>query len=336
MKKKLLCVVLMALLMSLSACNSQDKQENATDINVSGQIKDSTDKSVQTQTKDANDIKEETTKEPKKKFVFKSADEVENISDEDLIYILNHDYVADDFFEEGDYNQLDLFDVEMQVPTEEWPNANVEKIWIDMLDSDVLGGVSDLNQPISSEVMKEYVPKDISNFFALQNTKEPDEETGSLVLDEEIILCGETDSYVEYSARYLEERSMYSNNALETWCIPRAYRKVYLKTIFQQRKGEYWEFLLLGDLSPDYVKEQMDLYLTDEYGLTLYREVSEEEDCYLYTRYYTYMVYGDFDVDDEVCLCKVIRKIDKETHKIGYESEREIKTVTIEGSATPD
>lgn len=65
----------------------------------------------------------------------------------------------------------------------------------------------------------------------------------------------------------------------------------------------------------------------------LYREVTEEEACYLYTYYYVYKVYGDFGIDDEVQLCKQVITIDKKSREVYYRNEEKIKEVILVGTA---
>lgn len=269
----------------------------------------------------------------KKKFVFTSSEEIENISDDDLMYILYNNYVTSDFFEEGSYNEVDLFGVEMQVPTKECPDAAAEYIMVNALNKEELEGFDDLASVVPSDCLKAYVQKDIEDFINAQNTRKPGEKTGTVVKDKEVIFCGETDSYVEYSARYTDSRSLYEDDVLVTHSIPRAYRLIYLKSLLRTTGTNSMQLWMLGELSKEYVEEILDIYLISKDRGMLYREVTEEDNCYTYTRYYAYMSYGDYGVDDEANLYKKVITIDKESHRVCFGNDELIKEIRIAGTA---
>ena len=263
--------------------------------------------------------------ETNKEFTFTSAEEIENISDEDLTYILNHDYKTYDFFPEGEYGEVDLFGVELQVPTEDCPEATAEYITVVVLSN----SSEDLNTLKDSQQIKTYAGVKLMDSIYSHQTMYSGDRTGIAVKDAEALYCGETETYVEYSARFTESRSYYDNRELVTTEIPRAYRYVYMKSIVKSVTDDSTQLIMLGELSKEYVEEQLDIYLSSSHDLTLYREVTEDEGHYFYTRYYAYMVYGDYGVNDCACLYKETIIVDKDTHVVHYEPMEEVKMVSI-------
>lgn len=278
--------------------------------------------------KKADNVTQEIRKE--KVFRFSSPEEVEAISDEDLLYILEHNYVTEDFFPEGSYHKLDLFDVEMQVPTKKNPDAAAEYVMTVILEQEDLEEAVDLTVPLSTELINEYAVADCHHFMDIQNTMEPGDKTGILVKDKQVIFCGETDGYVEYSARYTDSRSLYENHWLVTHNIPRAYRRVYMKSFLNTAKNQR-ELLMLGELSKEYIEEQLDVYWGS--NKMMYREVTEQENRFVYTQYYYGMVHGDYGVDSEACLYKHMVTIDKNSREVYFCNPEQVKRVTIPGSA---
>ncbi len=265
-----------------------------------------------------------------KVFRFASPEEVEAISDEDLMYIWENDYRTEDFFEEGSYHTLSLFEVEMQAPTKNNPDAADEYVMTVVLEKEDVGGMLDLTAPLPSEFIKEYAVADCHHFMDIQNTREPGEDTGILVKDKQVIFCGETDGYAEYSARYMDSRSLYNNDKLVTHNIPRAYRRVYMKSFLKTSEGNR-NYLILGELSKDYIEEQLDIFRGND--KTMYREVTEQENRFVYTQYYYGMEIGDYGVDSEACLYKNMVTIDKKSREVYFCYPEQIKRVTIPGSA---
>ncbi len=266
--------------------------------------------------------------EIKKEFLFTSADEIENINDEDLLYIANHDYITYDFFPEGEYTEIDFFDVEMLAPTEDCSETPTECIFTFILNSDSVDK-DDLNTVKDSQKIKTYAEVDIADAIYADNTMFGEDKTGKTVKDVKIIFCGETEGYVEYSSRYTESHSYYKDRVLVTNDTPRAYRWIYMRSLIHLITEDGKQLVMLGELSTDYVKEQLDIYYNMQNSLTLYREAAEEEDYYTYTRYYLYDTIEWESNKDEVVLFKEVLTVDKETHKVQYKSAETIKTVTI-------
>lgn len=265
-----------------------------------------------------------------KVFRFSSQEEVEVTSDDDLLYILENEYCTEDFFPEGSYHTLDLFDVEMQVPTKKNPDAADEYVMTVILEKEDVDGTVDLTVPLPTDFINKYAVADCHHFMDIQNSMEPGEKTGTLVKDKQVIFCGETDGYVEYSARYTDSRSLYENNWLVTNNIPRAYRRVYMKSFLNTDKNRR-QFLMLGELSKEYIEEQLDIYWGSD--KMMHREVTEQENSFVYTQYYYGKVYGDYGVDSEACLYKNMVTIDKKSHEVYFCNPEQVKRVTIPGSA---
>ena len=332
MKKTFMFIILMAAT-ALIACNPvQNLNMNERDTSESELAEVSVDESntesdsevTQTLGNDNNDT-DANNEEAKKEFIFTSANDMENISDEDLTYILNHDYKTYDFFPEAEYANIDLFGVELQVPTEDCPEATAEYITVIVLSN----SSEDLNTLKDSQQIKTYAEVNLMDSIYSHQTMYSGDRTGIAVKDAEVLYCGETDTYVEYSARFTESRSYYDNRELVTTEIPRAYRYVYMKSIVKSATGDSTQLVMLGELSKEYVEEQLDIYLSSSRDLTLYREVSEDEDRYFYTRYYAYIVYGDYGVNDCAYLYKETIIVDKDTQVVHYEPMKEVKIVPI-------
>ena len=323
MKKKLICLTGVIFLSVLLACDSQNLQTNSEDF------------SVVNPSEFSDNLESSEDAEIKKEFTFLSAEDVENISDEDLVIIASGDYTREDFFKEGSYANIDLFGVEMMEPTEENPENTYESIRIDILDIEELGENHDINELISAEFLKEYGAIDVEYFIDSRNTRTPGQDTGSIVKDKEIIYCGDTDYYVEYSGRYTDCRSMYSNDVLVTHNIPRAYRFVYMRTFAMCDYDNGYRVMMLGELNKDYVQQQLDYYMSGiNYFTMVYREMEETEESYIYTYYYVLLSHGDWGINDEAVLYMESITVDKETH-ILYEnySYEPVKSVEIFGTA---
>ncbi len=300
------------------ACASQKDQMDTSNKNNSVEITEK--------------VKSDSEHTEKKKYSFTSSEEVETINDEDLVYIANNDYTVYDFCEKGSYHRVELFDME-EASAKGFSDVSQESIRPIVANIEELVGFNASDSAIPSECMNAYAKAYIADYLERQNTKGPGEETGSVVKDEEIVFCGETDSYVGYNIRYTESRSMYNNSILVTNDIPRANHPIFLKNMLWTAGENGRCLLLLGELTQEYVEEQLDIYLLPDVGSMLYRDVTEDEACYLYTYYYVYKVYGDFGIDDEVQLCKQVITIDKKSREVYYRNEEKIKEVILVGTA---
>ncbi len=335
MMKKMILIMISIAATALLACNPLQNSTSNVIVNGSVTSEESDIATADSVTGNGSELVEDSanstgdtvagSEETKKEFVFSSADEIENISDEDLTYILNHDYKTYDFFPEGEYAKVDLFGVELQVPTEDCPEATAEYITVVVLNN----SSEDLNTLKDSQQIKTYAEVNLMDSIYSHQTMYSGDRTGIAVKDAEALYCGETDTYVEYSARFTESRSYYDNRKLVTTEIPRAYRYVYMKSIVKSVTNDSAQLIMLGELSKEYVEEQLDIYLSSSHDLTLYREVTEDEGHYFYARYYAYMVYGDYSVNDCAYLYKETIIVDKDTHVVHYEPMEEVKMVSI-------
>ena len=336
--KKFLIMIISIMTMFLIACNSAENNVFNTIINNQNTSEISADENLEGESTNNNELSEDIsdcnelesdTEEPEKEFAFASAEEIDNISDEDLLYIYNHDYVTYDFFPEGEYTGIDYFCKEMLVPTETCPDAPTECMLFFIEDCFSIDE-SELNSVIDSQKMKTFAEMDITDSIYSCNTSYTEYEPGKAIDDFKLILCGENDSYVEYTSTYTEINRFYDNNrVLVSNETQRAYRWIYMKSLVYTKVEDERQLIMLGELSLDYVKEQMDIYNDYNKSTVLYREVAEEEDCYIYTCYYIHPMIGGEAQSSELYLVKEVMQIDKTTHKVQYKSAEVVKTVDI-------
>lgn len=338
--KKLIIILISVTAMMLIACNSansgasnvitndRDISEIPKDVNSDDENTNNSE-SFEGTTFDTNKL-ESCKEEPEKIFLFTSAEEIENISEEDLLYIYNHDYDTYDFFPEDEYTGIDYFGMEMLVPTEDHPETAKEGLFFIILDDDSFDDESKIDTTIDSQKIKTYVGVDVADTIYSYNTSYSEYEPGKAIENYKWILCGENDSYVEYTSTYTEINRYYDDNrVLVSKETQKAHRWIYMKSLIYTMAEDERQLIMLGELSMDYVKEQMDLYNNLQDNTILYREVTEEEDCYTYTRYYIHPMIGGEVQSGEIYLVKEVMQIDKTTHKVQYKSAEVVKTVDI-------
>ena len=267
------------------------------------------------------------------KYTFNSAQEIESISDEALIELASKVYSNNmNLFLNSNFTLVEYFDLPpMETKGEGYisiENVRTEILYTNDMETDFNSDV-----PLNTDKIKAHAVKALYEFIRIQNTKGSDDDTGRLVTDEEIIYCGENASYVEYSARYTDNRSMYSDEWLVTYVIPRAERWVFLRNFV--RNSDTNEVKLFGDLNKDYVQEQMDIQLNGSYkGAPLYREVTENDTTFFYCYYIAARGGGDWGINDTANLIKFTNEIDKETHIVSFDGWGEkIKTISISNTA---
>ncbi|MBD5130637.1 MAG: hypothetical protein HDT43_12070 [Ruminococcaceae bacterium] len=263
-----------------------------------------------------------------RRFAFNSAEDVEAISDEDLIYISQNNYSTPDFISDIDENIIDLFSVPL---SEKETNGYVykEKVETFLLSSALPIEELNVNESIFDDVLREACEKHCENLIKSATVSQGD--TGSRTKDEEIIYCGENDLYAEYSIRFTSIKTMYNNNTLMTYETPRAYRRLFPKNRLTVHIGERGNPVYFGELTLENVKAEMDLMIS-LYGLTVYREVGETENAYIYTSYMINTIGGDWGLCDRAELRKYDNIFDKTTHE---QSSKEtcIRSVEIAGTA---
>lgn len=281
-----------------------------------------TTKSIESDTTD-NHPKTEPTALPV--YHFTSAEEIEQIPDEDLIFIHQHNYKTIDFYEPGEFKELDLFGIEPDKAIHE--TVSIDAFWIKDLKIDL-----DVTESLPENEFQRLIDNDIEMMYYYANTQKPDEETGNIVVSKDTFFCGENDLYAEYSVRYTQRRSMYENNKLTATDIPRAYRQVYLKNYIIETNVHNWSAYLLGELSADYVKEQLDVLHSYDSNPLLYRTVIEQENRYIYSIYYTTFEYNGWGKNNVVILWNHKRYINKDTHQVTDTMASEIRRAEIPGT----
>lgn len=336
--KKVFIIIISIMATALIACNSAENNVFNTIINNQNNSEISVDENLEGESTNNNELSEDIgdgkeleshTEEPEKEFTFASAEEIENISDEDLLYIYNYDYDTYDFFPEGEYTGIDYFGKEMLVPTETCPDAPTECMLFIIEDCFSIDE-SELNSVIDSQKMKTFAEVDITDSIYSCNTSYTEYEPGKAIDDFKLILCGENDSYVEYTSTYTEINRFYDDNrVLVSNEIQKVHRWIYMKSLVYTKVEDERQLIMLGELSLDYVKEQMDIYNDYHKSTVLYREVAEEEDCYIYTCYYIHPMIGGEAQSSELYLVKEVIQIDKESHKVQYKSAEVLKIVDI-------
>lgn len=263
-------------------------------------------------------------------FLFQSADEAEAISDEDLIYIAQNKYKTSDFISDMDSGVYDLFDTPLMEKKVDGVLYS-ERVEPYILRSKLPLSKVDVNEEISDEVFQELIDEHCAMLIEATNTWNG--KTGKRTRDEEIIYCGENDYYVEYSIRYTELRTYYTDNIfkddiLVTHEIPRAYRRCFLKNELSVENGDRMGPVYFGELSLEQVKAIGDFYGSVNSRPSIYRDVQETNTSYVYTNYLIYIVGGDFGICDEAVLMRVDKYYDKTTHEIKATSTT-IKSVEI-------
>lgn len=258
-------------------------------------------------------------------YHFTSSEEVEQIPDEDLIFINQHPYKTVDFYEDGEFKELDLFGIEPDKDIYE--TVSIETFWLKDLEIDL-----DVTKPLPEDEFQRLVDNDIEMMYYYANTQKPDDETGDIVVSKDTFFCGENDLYAEYSVRYTQRRTMYKNDKLTSTDIPRAYRQVYLKNYIIETNVHNWSGYLLGELSADYVKEQLDVFHSYDTNPILYRTVIEQDNRYIYSTYYTSFEYNGWGKNNVVILWNHKKYINKDTHKVTSTMPSEMRRAEIPGT----
>ena len=114
MRKIFLCIITALFLSTFSACGLKEMQLNSenSENSFSSQPEENS-QFVETLELTENSQSGQTAE--KKEFSFTSSEDVESISDEDLVIIAYGDYKREDFFEEGSFAAIDLFDEFKQI-----------------------------------------------------------------------------------------------------------------------------------------------------------------------------------------------------------------------------
>lgn len=239
-----------------------------------------------------------------------SKEDVEGISDETLVSIAVSNLKSEQNI--ADYNSPENFGVYF-TEDESWRRGFIN----------CYEGKIDINNiSINNDIYKDAI-KYMSNL------------ADDLDIDDfEIMYCGETDEYIEYSFRYTEYKSLYVNDVYTTHELPRGHRIVFLKDEYKCDYENRSVFVILGDLSTDRVKRMIDLVLflrnanNDEE--LIYRDVEETTESFVYTYYSYSVIHGDYGINDSVILNKSAIILDKKTHEYSFLDAITIKEVEVD------
>ena len=233
------------------------------------------------------------TDEPLKEFSFSSEEDFINLSDEDVIFIVDHDYRTSDFIDDFNADPYDDFGI---------PLGTYERFEPVMLDPGGVRSDYDVNKRISDEDFNKLV-EDYMNDF-----KENFEGM-------EIKYYGATENYTEYGYKISEgfggRRCFYRNTFMLSDTVDGNFYA-----------GPYY----LGELTTDNVLREEDFYLSG-FGnsCVLYRKAEEREDAVVYIYYYPYKKTsrGSWEPEEGNNQRAEIWKseffYDKETHRVTQE-----------------
>lgn len=262
-----------------------------------------------------------------RRFVFNSAEDVMALSDDDIIYIANNSYrySNSDFFSDiGD--GVDLFGVPL---SEQQSNGYIypESVHPYMFQSDIPIEELNVNEPIPDSVLREYADEHCGELISYSIWHG---DTGRITKDGEIIYCGETDVFLEYSVKYTDVDTTRINGELVTTEMPRANRRCFYKNKMMVPSGERVGPVYFGELSLESVKAEEEFKLS-LCGGAIYREVSETDDAIIYSSYDAAMEPGDYGECGKAFLMRHDSIYDKETHVITGKNVR-LKETEIPGT----
>ena len=245
-----------------------------------------------------------TQEETLREYSFSSVADFNNLSDDDVIYLVTHDYKTSDFID--DY-KTDSFS-DFGIPLEDY--ERYEPVLLNP------GGERqdyDVNKKISDQDFKKLTEEYMNAFREnLDSTK--------------IDYLGETEHYMEY--RYSSSQQFGSGRI----CF---YRDLFM--ISEKIDGNFYAGpVYLGELTVDSVLSEEDFYLSIfDNECLLWRGVEESATSIIYT-YYSPNLKDTGDYDEygqnqkaEILKYKII--YDKETHRMTQETEV-VRSVNIPGT----
>lgn len=260
-------------------------------------------------TKDKDIQEQNNTNDPYPVVGFASCEEVESISEEEISAIVDSDDSTTDYIHDLAYEQ-NLYGVDLYgagtVQAEQFRYTCI-----------MLPDGTEVKQKISDRQLRQLA--DAWNDTIAEADK-----------DAQYIYCGETDTYLEYSVRYQDNRLYYDDyeNGIGTL---KAYRMIYPKNIVLLDQSDSIVSYFLGELTLEQIKASLDIQLALSDSIVLYREYREANTVFE-------CVYYDIAQDDIQTFAPVnspttyarLNKntitIDKETHEM-YTSFECIKTV---------
>lgn len=247
-----------------------------------------------------------------RRFVFNSAEDVEALSDDDLIFLANnsHRYSNSDFFSDIS-DGVDLFGVPL---LDKEINGKLcrERVETYLFQSELPIEELNVNEPIPDSVLREYADEHCGELISYSIWHD---DTGRITKDGDIIYCGETDVFLEYSIRYTRVDTTRINGELVTAGLPNAHRRCFFKNKMMVPIENRVVPVYFGELSLESVKAEEDFKLS-LCGGAIYREVSETDGAFVYSLYDTAMEPGDYGCCGKAYLMRYDIIYDKETHEI--------------------
>ena len=203
-------------------------------------------------TKDKDIQEQNNTNDPSPVVGFASCEEVESISEEEISAIVNSDDRTTDYIHDLAYEQ-NLYGVDLY-------GAGTEQAEQFRYTCIMLPDGTGVKQKISDRQLRQLA--DAWNDTIAGADK-----------DAQYIYCGETDTYLEYSVRYQDNRLYYDDyeNGIGTL---KAYRMIYPKNIVLLDQSDSIVSYFLGELTLERTKASLDIQLALSDSIVLYREYS--------------------------------------------------------------
>lgn len=255
--------------------------------------------------------------EDKREFHFLNADEVEGISDEDIMYIVEHDYDTSDFYSQEDYTYLDFDGIEMDGLQFDDYEIRMEELSVKP---------DNIDAPLSYTDMEEAAKNNIQEFIEAQNRYDNYGEQIEFTSDEDISFIGENDMYAAYILKYTDNRYTYDDPEGDSKTLDSEDRKycwIYLKNLMRDEGTS--DLIFLGQLNRENVCSVLDLYDYDDDirnidgAILLYRDIEENDNEFVYTSYIASGP-GRGDVEGAV-IYRNVYHVDKVSHKINIDKD---------------
>ena len=231
--------------------------------------------------------------EPLKKFSFSSEKDIGNLSGEDVIYLVTHDYNTSDFiedFREDPYNDFGT------------PLDDFERFEPYMLNPGGERKDYDVNKKISDQDFKKLAEEHMNSLKGYD--------------DIDIVYFGETDNYIQYGLSSSQQFGFTRR------CF---YRNVFMLSDTIEGTpyaGPYY----LGELTIDNVLSEEDFKMSNfEDTCLLWRAVEDKATAIVYSYYCPDLKnIGDYDECDQNQKAQIIKyeiSYDKDTHRITSEAK---------------
>ncbi len=241
---------------------------------------------------------------PEKKYSFSSEEDLLGLSDDDVIYLVTHDYKTGDLIDDLKAEPYDDFGT---------PMGDYERFEPVLLNPEGERPDYDVNQRISDEDFKKLTEDYMADF----------KENAT---DMTITYYGETEHYMEYGYKFpggsgSGRRCFYRNKFMMSEIID---------------GHSYAGPVYLGELTVDNVLSEEDFYMTcfDDICLVL-RNVEDRDDAIVYVCYYPSLrqngEYDELGQDQKAELIRLETFYDKETHRITQE-QMILRSVDIPGT----